>query len=192
MSLATSIASGNIYLVPDGPNPLTRLTAILMYHGEMGLGKILTINDETQKLSDLDSATLSQLSRPGNFLLDNFKTIRLGDSQGALLKHGINRSKLLDLDCNNLSDHAWLACAFSYAGKPADSVFEGFAAIDEKGNIFRAGGIKNIMSAEEVSHHGMIANGYSNTIQKATKICTETDFKKHPYYQRFLDLVITK
>ena len=183
LPLAVARGSKNIYFVPPGEKLLARFAANLMFHGELGFHSIVP----GSVLQDQDISLIDQLSRRVHVLYETEQII-LGATQGNLLSHATHRSKLLDLPCETLQDHAWLACAFSY-GKLGFST--GAAAQNYNGGVFRAGEIEGFLTSQEAVAVGLEANGLTQTKNLKWSFCAKPEFQSHPWYSaRFVPVEI--
>jgi hypothetical protein len=179
--IATAFVSENLYICPPGDKLVARLAANLMFHGEIGFDALHGV----RTLSDIDSelAMIDLLSRQLKLVLKDETVVKIGAASGNLLKHAKKRSSLLNGECLDLADHAWIACAFSY-GK--DGVSSGAAVQGAAGAIFRAGGIENFVSAKEAVEVGMRANGAEVSEAEVWEFCDEVKFRQHRWYNEFL------
>ena len=157
-----------------------------MFHGEIGLDTLYGLS-QISEISDHDLKTVNLFSRKLKLVFPDEATAKVGSASGNLLKHSKKFSALLDSDCESLADHAWLACAFSFA-RAGRQVSSGAAAATADGNIFRAGEIEDVISAQEAAIVGMRANGREPGPSDAWATCDAQGFTEHRWYPRFLDL----
>jgi len=174
--LAVAFVSHNIYLGDREPLPVTRLVSALMFHGEVGLDKVVGLAQVEEPVIDL-------LSRKVKFLLPEGVEV-VGSPTSNLLMHAKKRMQLLNLPISNLADHAWIACAFSYH-RQAGSVSGGAAARTGDGQVFRGGAIADLVTPREAVSHGMKVNGRRPDEIKEWFDCSPEEFREHRWFPNF-------
>jgi len=175
--VAVAFVSQNLYLGSYGPRPIAGLVASVMYHGEVGIDKLVGFSSEEDVLKESDIIDL--LPRKVKCLFETSETI-LGACQSNLLMHAKKRVPLLTLQMNSLADHAWLACAFSY--DRGGGISGGAAVRTRDGQVFRAGAIGELVTAREAVVHGMEANGVPTDFITEWCDCPPEIFRKHHWY----------
>ena len=184
--IATAFVSQNIYTCPPGDKLIARLTANVMFHGEIGLDTLYglkTISDVQEHLPVIDL-----FGRKLKIVLPDESTEKVGKATGRLFKHANKLSALLDSDCESLADHAWLACAFSFANSAGRVVASGAAARKTDGQVFRAGEIETVISAQDAVIVGMRANNCEPDVDDNWEFCNEQNFHDHRWFPRFEQL----
>ena len=190
-TICVSKPSENLYL-GQSVGALSAISASIVNlasHGEMAVAEIVS-NDS---LSPSDERLINLLPTRVKMTNDVGSNL-IGTREGRLLNHFGYRKAVMNLVPNSLEDHAWIACALSYAnGSMADFPFDprggsitgGIAGMTKNGAIFRGSGISDsngqLASPHDALDVSLRANAESDLIEVFQ--CSITEFMSH----RFLD-----